>query len=54
MALGWATDDKALRQQTAADLTPRFEKLGMATRYYTPAVHAASFALPPFIGELMA
>ncbi len=54
MALGWATDDKALRQQTAADLTPRFETLGMTTRYYNPAVHAGSFALPPFIGELMA
>jgi spermidine synthase len=53
MALGWASDDKALRQQTAADLAPRFEKLGVATRYYSPAVHAGSFALPPFIGELM-
>ncbi|MBL6927596.1 MAG: polyamine aminopropyltransferase [Rhodospirillales bacterium] len=53
MALGWATDDAALRVQTQADIAPRFEGAGFATRYYTPAVHAAAFALPPFIAELL-
>lgn len=53
MALGWATDDASLRKLTEADIAPRFEKTGFKTRYYSPAVHAASFALPPFIGELL-
>ncbi len=54
MTLGWASDNTALRQQTAADLTASFEKLGIAARYYSPAVHAGAFALPPFIAELVA
>jgi len=53
MALGWATDDAALRRLGAADLAPRFAQAGFTTRYYTPAVHAAAFALPPFVAELM-
>ncbi len=53
MALGWATDDKALRKQTEADIAPRFDAAGLKTRYYTPGIHAAAFALPPFIAELL-
>jgi len=53
MALGWATDDAGLRRLTEADLAPRFARSGIATRYYSPAVHAAAFALPPFIAELL-
>lgn len=52
MALGWATDDKTLRALTEADLSPRLAAASFATRYYTPAVHAAAFALPRFIGDL--
>lgn len=54
MALGWATDDVGLRRLTEADLAPRFARAGFETRYYSPAVHAAAFALPPFVAELMA
>jgi len=54
MALGWATDDAGLRKLTEAELAPRFASAGFSTRYYSPAVHAAAFALPPFIGKLMA
>lgn len=53
MALGWATDDASLRRQTAEDIAPRFEAAGFKTRYYSPAVHAGAFALPPFIGDLL-
>lgn len=53
MALGWATDDSDLRGFSADDLSPRFDGAGVSTRYYSPAVHAASFALPPFISELI-
>lgn len=53
MALGWATDDAGLRGLTEAELAPRFARSGIATRYYSPAVHAAAFALPPFIAELL-
>lgn len=53
MAMGWATDDVGLRKLTEAELAPRFARAGIATRYYSPAVHAAAFALPPFIAELL-
>lgn len=38
-------DPEALAQRTAA--------AGIATRYYTPAIHQGAFALPPFIAELI-
>jgi len=53
MAMGWASDNTALRGLTAADLEPRFARAGFATRYYSPAVHASAFALPPFIEALL-
>ena len=46
MALGWGSDDP--RPRRAA----RFAASGLKTRYYSPDVHAASFALPPDIREL--
>ncbi|CAO3449712.1 Spermidine synthase (EC 2.5.1.16) [Azospirillum argentinense] len=49
MAFGWATDDAALRRQTAEAIRPRFEAAGLTTRYYTPDIHVASFALPAFM-----
>ncbi len=54
MAFGWATDDRTLRAQTADAIRPRFEAAGLRTRYYTPDVHAASFALPAFIRDRLA
>ncbi len=49
MAFGWATDDADLRRQTAEAIRPRFEAAGLTTRYYTPEIHAASFALPAYV-----
>lgn len=49
MTLGWATDNPDLRRQSAKVLEERFNAAGFQTRYYTPDVHAAAFALPRFI-----
>ncbi len=52
MAMGWATDNPALRQVTAAALAERYAAAGgFSTRYWTPDVHRAAFALPRFILE---
>lgn len=53
MAFGWATDDAAKRKTDLAILEERFAASGVATRYYTPAVHQGSFALPRFILDLL-
>ena len=54
MALGWATDDRKLRNVNQITVTERFASAGFATKYYTPAVHQAAFALPAFIEQIIA
>ncbi len=49
MTLGWASDNPELRKQAVPVLEERFKSAGFNTQYYTPDVHAASFALPKFI-----
>lgn len=51
MTLGWASDDPSLRQVGVEVLRERYEEAGLATRYYTPELHKAAFALPAFILE---
>lgn len=53
MTLGWASDNPALRTQSVDVLSERFKAAGFETRYYTPEVHAAAFALPRFIRDLV-
>lgn len=53
MALGWASDNAALRRLGADVLAPRFRAAGFETRYYTPELHVASFALPAFVERLL-
>lgn len=53
MALGWATDEPAHRKIDLAVLEERFKKAGFKTRYYTPAVHKAAFALPVYISDIV-
>ncbi len=53
MAFGWGTDDASLRQVTEETLAERFAAAGFKTRYYTPAVHKAAFALPPYIQDMI-
>jgi spermidine synthase len=54
MAYGWGSDDRALRPGNPATLQARFAAAGVDTRYYTPEVHHGAFALPPYIGEVVA
>ena len=55
MAMGWATDDASLRRTSVETLAARYRKAGsFSTRYWTPEVHAAAFALPRFIAEMVA
>jgi spermidine synthase len=52
MAMGWASDDTTLRGLAAETLAQRHEAAGgFPTRYWTPEVHGAAFALPRFIAE---
>jgi len=55
MTLGWSAQDKALRRHDAATIARRAEAAGLlgTTRYWSPAVHVAAFALPPYIEELL-
>jgi spermidine synthase len=51
MAIGWAGDTLAARQTSLQTLHQRFATAAIDTRYYTPDVHAAAFALPRFIRD---
>ena len=53
MAFGWGTDGAA-RQVVLETLETRFKAAGIATRYYTPEVHQAAFALPGYVKALVA
>jgi spermidine synthase len=55
MAMGWAADDKRLRQTPVKTIAARYRKAGsFSTKYWTPEVHAAAFALPRFIADTVA
>lgn len=49
MTLAWGTDNETLRQQSVEDIRERFTQSKMKTRYYTPELHVASFALPQYV-----
>jgi spermidine synthase len=54
MAMGWATDDRRLRQTQARTLAARYRRAGaFVTKYWTPEVQVAAFALPRFIAEAL-
>ena len=54
MAMGWAAKDKRLRRQALRTIAARYKKAGsFKTRYWTPEVHVASFALPRFIADIV-
>ena len=55
MAMGWATDDRKLREVPVKTIADRYRKAGrFPTKYWTPEVHQAAFALPRFIAERVA
>ena len=53
MALGWATDNAALRNAPVADITRAYEAANLKSRYFNPDIFAAAFALPNDIRRLM-
>lgn len=54
MAMGFASDDTGLRKLDVATLSARFSGRGIGTRFYSPEVHAAAFALPGYVQKLIA
>lgn len=55
MTMGWASDDKTLRQTSVKTIAQRYSLAGrFSTKYWTPEVHVAAFALPRFIAECVA
>jgi spermidine synthase len=53
LAMGWASDDRRLRKLAVGTIEERYRRAGrFATRYWTPQVHVAAFALPRYIAEL--
>ncbi len=49
MTFAWATENSAYRQQSLEDISQRFATANIKTRYYNPAIHVGSFALPQYI-----
>jgi spermidine synthase len=55
MAMGFASNDRRLRQHPAKTIAQRHRKAGsFKTQYWTPEVHVAAFAQPRFIADVVA
>jgi spermidine synthase len=55
MAMGWASDNVKLRHASVKTIAGRYVRAGrFPTKYWTPDVHVAAFALPRFIAEKVA
>jgi spermidine synthase len=53
MTLAWASETLSPGDAPLPELKQRFDAVQIETRYYTPAVHLAAFALPAFILRLI-
>ncbi|MEZ5828776.1 MAG: polyamine aminopropyltransferase [Hyphomicrobiales bacterium] len=54
MSYGWATDDKKLRKHKRRKIEKRYKKAGsFPTRYWSPDIQLAAFALPTYVRELV-
>jgi spermidine synthase len=54
LAMGWASDDARLRRLSVRTIAERYRRAGrFTTRYWTPDVHVAAFALPRYIATLV-
>lgn len=53
MTFAWGTDSLALKSVDIATLEARFAQENIKTRFYTPILHKASFALPQYILDLL-
>lgn len=54
MTFAWASDNHELRQLSIDDIAQRFKAANIKCRYYNPAIHVASFALPQYILDALA
>jgi spermidine synthase len=54
MTFAWGSNEPALRDVAVATLQQRFDESGISTRYYTPEIHKASFALPKYLVDALA
>lgn len=54
LMLAWASQDPSLRTTPLETLQQRFDASGIRTRYYNPAMHGASFALPQYVVDALA
>ena len=52
-ALNWASDDASHLDVSVKKLTRRRDKRGIETRYWTPAVQVAAFALPRYAEKVV-
>ena len=53
MTFAWGCNDAAIRHVDVQTLQHRFKSSGINTRYYTPEIHQASFALPRYIVDAL-
>ncbi len=51
MTFAWGANNPESRHVSLEELTARFNAAGIETRYYTPAVHQAAFALPRYVEQ---
>jgi spermidine synthase len=49
MTFAWGSDDASLRMLDVDTIHQRYQASGISTRYYTPEIHQASFALPRYV-----
>jgi spermidine synthase len=54
MTFAWASNNPALRQLDSATLQARFTAANLTCRYYNPAIHTGSFALPQYLLNALA
>ncbi|WP_159566930.1 polyamine aminopropyltransferase [Budvicia diplopodorum] len=53
MTFVWASQNALLRQHDLSILQERVSKSGIRCRYYNPAIHAGSFALPQYLQDAL-
>jgi spermidine synthase len=53
MTFAWGSDDRSARRTSLEVLGWRARHINLKTRYYNPAIHHASFALPQYLVEAL-
>ena len=53
MTFAWGSNEPALRNVAVETLQQRYKDAAIRTRYYTPEIHKASFALPKYIVDAL-